>query len=212
MKLLNALLDSSIGRKWVMALTGMGALLFLITHLSGNLLFFRGPEFINHYAEWLHAQPFLPFAEAGLACVFVFHIVFSVLLTIQNVRAKSRGYAVSASAGERTLASKTMIVSGLVILAYILFHVWGMRFGPDSDLTTYDRIVAVLKNPVWNVCYLVGVLFVGLHLSHGASSSVQSLGLRFPQYERLIKMGGSLLALAITLGFASFPAYVWFCL
>ncbi len=210
-KLLNALFESSIGRKWVMAITGIGAMLFLIMHLSGNLLFYLGPETINHYAEWLHSQPFLPFAEAGLGAVFVFHIVFSILLTIQNRKAKGRHYAVSASAGERTLASKSMILSGILILAYILFHVWGMRFGPDSDLLIYDRMVKILKNPLWNLCYLIGILFVGIHLSHGASSSIQSLGLRFPKYERLIKLGGGFFALSITLGFASFPAYIWFC-
>lgn len=195
----------------MMALSGIGAMLFLIVHLGDNLLFYAGPETLNAFAHLLHSLPILPLIEAGLAAVFILHIVFSILVTLENKKARDVPYAVTETAGESTLASRTMMISGFVILLFLLFHLWSMKWSHFSELLAYERIVTVLSNPVYALLYIIGILVVGFHLSHGTSSSLQSMGLRFPQYEKEIKFAGKAFAGFITLGFVSIPIYIQLC-
>ena len=126
MRLAVALVKSSVGRKAVMAVTGAGAIVFLIVHLAGNTKLFNGAPAFDGYAHFLHSLEILPLLELLLGVMFLAHISFGIWLTIQNWTARPSRYAVDRSEGNRSLASSTMIYSGLVILAFMVTHLWAM--------------------------------------------------------------------------------------
>jgi succinate dehydrogenase / fumarate reductase cytochrome b subunit len=201
---LKLLVSSSVGKKLFAAITGMGALLFLITHLGGNLLILFGKSAFNDYAHLLHSFPFLFLIEIGLGATFILHIVFTVMVTLENRRARPLAYDTFKAGGGRTLASSTMIYSGAVILPFILFHIWGMIFSPaaSTEGSIYDVVHAVLK-PIGSLLfYLIGIVSLGLHLSHGISSSFQSMGLNNKSYGPLLKCLGFGCAWFLAGGFA----------
>ncbi|MBI2843241.1 MAG: succinate dehydrogenase cytochrome b subunit [Armatimonadetes bacterium] len=205
--LLVTLIRSSIGRKCIMALTGLGSLGFLFGHLYGNAYVYKGAERFDKYAHHLHELPFLPVIEAGLFAMFAIHITFAVVLTLQNWRARPVNYSMVKSAGGRTVASSTMIYTGLIILAFIVFHIWTVRTG-DESAGEFNMISAILSQPWIVACYVFGVLALGLHLFHGISSTFQSLGLMHPMYDRFVIIVGRIGAVALTVAFASIPLFL----
>lgn len=210
MKMINSLFKSSIGRKWIMSITGLGAFTFLIVHLAENLLFFCGRDTLNKYAEWLHSLPFLPVLELGLASVFTLHIILSIIVTLQNRKARgSQKYLVSNNAGERTLMSQTMMISGAIVLIFILIHVWSMKWSQYSELLCYDRIIAIVTHPFFATVYSIGIFFVGFHLAHGIASAFQSLGLVCDSQRRSLKIFSTLFAALLSLGFFSIIINIW---
>lgn len=207
-KFLVTLLSTTVGRKFVMGLTGLGALGFLAGHLGGNLLYYLGPGPFNDYAARLHALPVLPVIEAKLALLFCVHIAFAVWLTLGNWRARPVRYALDASAGARDLASTTMIWSGLAVLAFMLLHVWGMKFGASSGLPAFDKVTAILGAKGLSLLYMLGVAALAFHLYHGGKSILQTFGLRHPSYDFWADLAGRALCLLLALGFLSLPLYV----
>ena len=129
-EIIRVFIFSSIGRKAVMALTGLGAIGFLFPHLGGNITIVGGEGYFNAYAHHLHSFPLLPLFEAGLAGMFLIHICYGVALTYMNWKARPIGYGMEQNAGGRTLSSGTMIYSGLVILTFILYHLWTVKLNP----------------------------------------------------------------------------------
>lgn len=207
-KFLVTLLTSSIGRKFVMGLTGLGALAFLAGHLGGNLLYYLGPGPFNEYAKRLHDLPFLKVVEAKLALLFCVHIFFAVWLTLDNWRARPTRYALDAPAGGRDLASSSMIWSGLCVLAFMLLHVWGMKFGGASALPAFDKVTAILVAKGLALAYLLGTVALAFHLYHGGKSILQTFGLRHPAYDSWTDLAGRAAGLALAAGFASLPLFV----
>lgn len=195
-----------------MAVTGLGAIGFLIVHMGGNLFIFRGQDQINSYAHHLHSLPFLPVLEVSLFALFAAHIILSIVVTLQNQNARPIRYAVNASAGASNLSSSTMIYSGIAILAFIAFHIWHMKFSHSAHVDEYIKVTSILGHPIITIGYILGILAVGLHLFHGANSAFQSLGLRYPKFDYIVEVGGRVCALTITFGFISIPVYVWFVL
>jgi succinate dehydrogenase / fumarate reductase cytochrome b subunit len=208
MRLTDIIFKTSVGRKWIMALTGMGAVLFLVGHLGGNLFYFFGEGAYNGYAEILHSIPVLPLIQAGLAAMFFIHIVFSLILTIGNKQARKEPYYKDVGAGERNWSSFWMPASGILLLVYLLVHVWNMKMGQFSSQLTYAKVTSLLSSPVFAGIYIGGSFAVAWHLYHGAGSFMQSLGLRFSQYEKGIIYSGRGLAILLALGFASIPVYI----
>lgn len=210
MNALKRLASSSVGKKFFAAITGMGALLFLITHLGGNLILFFGRDAFNNYAHLLHSFPFLFLIEIALGILFILHIVFTVMVTIENRRSRPVAYDTYKAGGGRTLASSTMIYSGSIILPFILFHIWGMKFSAAaSNPQVYDVVHLVLKPVGTLALYLLGITAVGLHLSHGISSSFQSMGLNNKTYGPLLKCVGFGLAWLMAAGFAAIAIFVF---
>jgi succinate dehydrogenase / fumarate reductase, cytochrome b subunit len=205
---LGVFFGTPIGRKTVMALTGAGAAAFLLVHLAGNLVVFKGPGAFGRYAAGLHGFPFLPVLEVGLGLLLIAHVSLGVLLFVQNLLARPTGYASHASAGAKTLASTTMIYTGLATLAFILFHLWTVKFGPGTDRPVYERVERLLRDPLVATAYAAGVVAVGLHLSHGASSALLTLGLRHPLHDPWVDLLGRIGAALMAVGFAS--VVVWF--
>jgi succinate dehydrogenase / fumarate reductase cytochrome b subunit len=202
-------LDSSIGKKIMVALTGLLLCGFLITHLAGNLFLFVGASAFNRYAEFLESQALLPLAEGGLVVLFLIHIALSVRARLINTGARPTGYQVAADKGARTPGSRTMAVSGSLILLFIVIHVATIKYmvGGAKGTTLFSHVTGWFANPLYAGFYVLAMIGLGLHLSHGAQSSFQTLGLNHPRYTPIIRKLGMAFALVIALAFASMPIY-----
>ncbi len=209
-------LGSSIGRKGLMGITGILLSLFLIAHLIGNLLVFAGQDAVNHYAHALKANAaLLWFMRGGLFLVFATHVYLALSLTAENRRARPVKY-VQEHTQVASLASRTMVLTGLLVLAYLIFHLLHLTKGvigheawssklPDGSQDVYTMVVLGFKSPILSGVYLVSMALLYLHLSHGLKSFWQSLGWNHPVYRPLFEKIGTGLAAILVIGFASIP-------
>lgn len=194
-----------------MALTGLGLATYVIFHMVGNLQVFEGPQALNRYAAFLRDMPILLWtARIGLLSIVVLHIVLAIQLSLQNHRARPIGYAIHRYR-QASFASRTMAISGIVLLLFIVFHLLHLTAGvigsPTSDRAdaegyrdVYGKVILAFQNPLIVVLYLLGQLGLGLHLSHAVSSSLQTLGLEHAALDRLFKAAGPAIALLVVLG------------
>jgi succinate dehydrogenase / fumarate reductase, cytochrome b subunit len=201
-------LGTPIGRKTVMALTGAASALFLAFHLVGNLVIFSGSAAYDRYASRLHSVPFLSGMEVTLGVVMVTHVTLGVILFVQNLMARPTAYANRGSAGAKTFASSTMPYTGLVILAFLFYHLWTMKFGPGADLPASERVQRILEDPARAIAYGIGLTAVGFHLSHGATSALLTLGLRHHLHDPWVDVMGRIAATAMSLGFGCIVAWM----
>lgn len=210
--------SSSIGRKAIMAVSGLLMVLFVIGHLLGNLTIFWGPNGINAYAMHLHELvPLVWTARIVMGLAVVLHIVLSIQLTLENRAAKPQKYAVSNSL-RATFASKSMIWTGLILGAFIAYHLLqftfqvtpGLTLGTDAEqrFDVYSMVVGALRHVVVGIVYLVAMVALWLHLSHGIQSVFQTLGLSnavlLPRYET----AGKVLSAIFLVGFGAIPAVI----
>ena len=205
-------LESSIGKKIMVATAGLLLIGFLVTHLAGNLLLFVGGDAFNAYAEALEHNPLLPVAEGGLVFLFVVHILLSARATWANRSARPVGYESYKGKGARTAGSRTMALTGTLILVFIVAHVATFKFkaGGAKGADLYTHVLAWFANPWYAAFYVLAVGGVGLHLSHGVQSAFQTFGVNHPRYTPLVKKAGLALAGLLFLGFASMPIYFGF--
>ncbi|KAB2659777.1 MAG: succinate dehydrogenase cytochrome b subunit [Verrucomicrobia bacterium] len=218
------LFRTSLGKKYIMALTGLGLVVFVVLHLLGNLQFFLGREAINRYGHFLHSTPELLWgSRLGLLALVGLHLWAAIRLSIENRAARPVGYDRNKPMGS-TYASRTMLMSGLIIAFFAIYHllhftvqvpVVNLR-GTDFRLLVdqaqrhdvYQMMVTGFENPAVTVFYLVGVGLLCLHLSHGVSSLFQSLGLRTGKYSPLIKRLGCVISVVLLIGYWSIPLSV----
>jgi len=196
----------------LMALTGLALIGFLIVHLAGNLTFYAdadGTAFDN-YAETLGSNPLIPLAELGLIVLFVAHIVLGIRVTAQNRLARKGGYAVRKAHGGRTPGSSTMVVTGLVILLFLALHLFHFRLQKEEGISFAKLMREELSQPLGAGAYLVGMIALGLHVSHAFKSALQTLGLNHPKYTPILDKVSVALAVIVAVGFASFPIFVFF--
>ncbi len=178
---------SSVGKKYIMAITGFMLGGFLLVHAAGNSSIFFGRHAFNSYAEHLHSLGFLVnIAEIVLLSIFFLHTVTGISLYLHNLAARNNRYAVQKSAGGRTWGSRTMPYTGLAILAFILLHLINVRF-VNQHQPVADIVNAVLTKPLYSLVYGTAMLVVGLHISHGFWSVFQSLGINHPKYNVLLR-------------------------
>lgn len=205
-------LDSSIGKKFMVALAGLLLCGFLVTHLAGNMFLFVGGPAFNHYAELLEANPLIPVAEVGLLVLFLVHIALSVRAKLANASARPVAYAYAADKGARTPGSRTMTVSGSLILVFLIIHVLTVKYrvGGSKGPDLFAHLTGWFANPLYSGFYVLALVGVGLHLSHGVQSAFQTFGLNHPRYTPLIKKAGLAFALIVGLTFASMPIYFGF--
>lgn len=217
---------STVARKILLAITGLGLSLFVVGHLAGNLLLFVSPEAFNSYSNHLISLgPFLVVIELALLAVFLIHIFTAVLTTWKNWKSRENRYAVTGSRGgpsRMTLASKTMIWSGLVILVFLVVHIVTLKYGPGMEqgyVTTIDGeqvrdlyrlVVELFANPLYTLFYVVSMAFLGFHLSHGLWSAVQSLGGFHRRLTPIIYGFGFAAAVAFGVGFLVIPVWFYF--
>ncbi len=220
MNRISAFSSSSIGRKYIVAVTGLVLILFVVGHLLGNLQIFLGPDWINSYAEHLRALgPLLWVVRIGLLVTVVLHIYFTIRLAIDNRRARPQRY-VQKDCVKATFASRSMALSGLVVLAFILFHlahftvrVTDPRFAllKNDPLNRYDvfsMMVYGFQNYFVSGFYVLGLFLLTLHLTHGTSSFFQSLGLNDKKLTPRLAWAGRVVAWAIFVGYTSIPVAV----
>ncbi len=203
--------QSSIGKKALMSLTGLALIGFLFVHLAGNLTYFADSsgETFDHYAETIESNPLLPLAEGGLIVLFLVHIGMAFRVTLQNKAARKHRYAVAASHGGRTAGSRTMVLTGILILAFLILHLIHFRLQKDSIDSFAAAIKMELSKPLGAGAYVIGILALGIHLSHAFKSAMQTLGLNHPKYTPILEKVGLLIAVVLTLGFLSFPILVF---
>jgi succinate dehydrogenase / fumarate reductase, cytochrome b subunit len=214
------ILSSSVGTKLLIGLTGLGLFVYMVVHVAGNVIIFAGPEAFNEYSHILISNPLILPIEIGLLLVFLLHIYQTVTMWTKNKAARPVAYEKKELAGHtsrKSLASSTMIASGLIILVFVIIHVKQFKFGTfylvpgsDSIRDLYRTEVEVFRNPLWMVFYVLGTLLVGLHLRHGISSAFQSLGLDHPRYTRRLVWWGIALAVVIAGGLGVIPVWVYF--
>jgi len=202
-------LGSAIGKKLMMAVTGLGFIGFLKVHLAGNLNLYGGKDAFNSYAERLHALgPLVTVFEVGLLTLALIHVLTGLILYLGNWRARPTRYIVSASAGGRTLGSRTMPYTGLIILLFVVYHLSNFHFVDKTGTTIYSIVQGAFKNPVTVAIYIVAMVAVAIHVNHGFWSLFQTIGANHPKYMPAIRLIGLLLSLGFGIGFGFLPIYV----
>jgi succinate dehydrogenase / fumarate reductase cytochrome b subunit len=206
-----ALLRSSIGRKALMALTGLALIGFLVVHLVGNLTLLadRDGATFNAYAHAIETNPLLPAAEIGLIALFLVHIALGIRQALAQREARPQRYRQFESHGRRKLATSSMLVTGLIVLVFLVIHVADFRLARRDPEGLAAMVVRRLREPTGAAVYLLGVLALGVHLWHAFQSLFQTLGLRHPRYTPLIERAGMGVSVVLALGFALLPVYTW---
>lgn len=205
--------DSTVGKKIVMAATGLIWVGFLVVHMAGNLLAYAGRESLNHYAKLLRTIPELLWvARIVLLVAFVLHVISALALTQQSRSARPIGYAVR-EPQVSTFASRTIRWGGVLILVFLVYHILHMTLGvvhpAFRELMPYDNIVSgftMQKGAA--LFYIFMMMVIGLHLYHGTWSSIRTLGIARPQVQPLKRRLALGLAVVVWLGFTLVPVGV----
>jgi succinate dehydrogenase / fumarate reductase cytochrome b subunit len=215
-------LNSSIGRKAIVAVTGIGLLLFIIGHLLGNLTFFAGAHAMNSYALHLHdLGPLLWIARIGLIAAVALHVYFTMLLWKENHAARPEKYLYR-NRVRSTVFARTMRLTGLIVFAFVVFHLshftWRIIDRSYGSLETYvdgrpahdvyRMVVAGFTIPWVSAFYVFSLAVLAMHLSHGIASLFQTLGFNNQQLRPRFEVAGRTLAWALFAGFSSIPIAV----
>ncbi len=213
---------STIGRKTLVAITGLMLFGFVIMHLAGNLLIYQGPAALNEYAAFLKSKPAVVWAgRIGLLGALSVHLWGTLSLAARNRSARPVGYRMRRTIVS-TLSSRTMVLTGFTILAFVVYHLLHFTVGvthPDHHAlveatatgTRHDvfaMVVAGFREPVVASIYIVAQVMLAVHLSHGVASTVQTLGFNHPTFTPLVKRGGITVAVLLALGNGSIPIAV----
>lgn len=225
-KLLTAL-TSQVGRKLLTGITGVLLVLYVIAHLTGNLsLLSSDPNAFNKYGAFLHSFGTLFYLiEIGLALVILIHAYIGISIAIRKRKARKQGYQVYNSKGgpsKQSLSSRTMIITGSILLLFLVIHVAQFRFGPgvrDGYSVTVDGKVMhdlrritfeTFAHEGWVIFYVGVMLLLGFHLRHGIWSMLQSLGAMRPSYSPLIYGLALILGILLAIGFLLLPIWIHF--
>ncbi|WP_409062903.1 succinate dehydrogenase [Streptomyces sp. SYP-A7185] len=211
--------DSSVGKKTVMAVSGLIMLLYLIAHMIGNLKIFFGPEEINHYAHWLRTvgEPFMHYEwtlwliRVVLVAAVVAHATSAYQLSRRDIKARPTKY-VHKKAGT-SFATRTMRWGGIILALFIVWHILDLTTGTVhpggyEHLHPYQNIIDTFSTWYGNVIYIVAVVALGFHVRHGLWSAAQTLGAGKASRDRALKIIANGLALVLTAGFVVVPVAV----
>ncbi|TAK17450.1 MAG: succinate dehydrogenase cytochrome b subunit [Acidobacteria bacterium] len=213
------MLGSSVGNKLLLGLTGLALFGFLLFHLFGNLLGFLGPEIYNEHAHALISNPLIIPAEFGILAIFLTHIYKAVVNYWKNRAARPVAYGVKKWAGgpsRKSVGSTTMIWTGLSVLIFVAIHLKLFKYGPvyfeagTGVRDLYRLLIDDFRRPGIVAGYVLAMFLLGLHLRHGISSSIQSLGLMPESWTARILRAGIVLAILIAGLFAVIPVAVYF--
>lgn len=211
--------QSSIGRKQIVATTGLLLIIFIIFHLIGNLLFFGGPDLYNGYAAFLaKMHPGLYVIEAVLALIILSHIFMTYVLVYQNIKARPVTYRLISPKAERSFAAQIMPYTGTVVLFFIFYHLWDFTFTPHNGSQSvlndnvnyglYGLVYHSFTDWVHSTIYIIAMACIGFHLSHGFESFCQTYGLIHPKYVPRVRFFSNLLGILVGWGFSIIPLYV----
>ena len=211
--------SSTISTKLLIALTGLALFLYLILHLAGNLLLLLGATTYNGYAAMLLSNPLLVPVEIGLVAIFVIHVYKTVVMWWNNRKARPDPYYRKQWAGytsRKSVASSTMIYTGLITLIFIVLHVKMFKYGdvrlvgPNHEEDLFTLVTTTFHDPLWVAFYELCLVLLGFHLWHGFSSAFESLGVHDSDSNRGIVRLGKVLAIIIGGGFFFIPLWVYF--
>jgi succinate dehydrogenase / fumarate reductase, cytochrome b subunit len=219
-------IHSSIGKKWIVALTGLVLVGYVLAHMVGNLQIFLPDhgDHINQYGAFLHSLgPLLWIIRGFLLACFILHIGFTIQLAIENRRARPQRYE-APRYREASWAGRSMVMSGLIVLCFVIFHILHFTAnkivpefasmkeqlpGGGERHDIYRMVVTGFQNPWACGFYILGMILLSMHLSHGFGSLVQTFGLNSSKLEPWLINGGRLLAIIICAGYISIPIAVW---
>lgn len=200
---------SSIGKKLLMAVTGLSFCAFLTAHLIGNLTLYAGSDAFNSYAEHLHSiGPLITVAEIGLLFFGIIHVTTGLFLFFQNLSARPGRYEVNKTAGGRTIGSATMPYTGLILIAFITLHLVNFHFIDKTGTTIFEIVRNAFDKPAYIVIYVFAVITAAFHVSHGFWSAFQTLGINHPKYMPFIRKAGIAFSLIVGLGFGFIPVFI----
>lgn len=224
MNWLTDMLTSTLGRKVIMALTGIFLILFLAVHLAGNLqlLLGDGGKAFNIYAEFMSSNGLIQFISKGNFFFIILHVITSVLLVRKNKAARPVSYSVPVKSDTSAWSSRNMGILGTLVLVFLVIHLKGfwyeMHYGNIPTLNydgadtrdIYTVVDAVYAQWYWVLIYVVSMIAVGFHLSHGFQSAFQTLGLNHIKYSPIIKFVGTAFAILVPAAFAVIPLIMHF--
>lgn len=210
-----------------MAITGLLLILFVIVHLLGNLSIFAGAKAFNSYSHFLISTgPGVIIAEIGLLLIFIIHVIYATAVYLENRAARPEKYKKLKSKGDpskKTLASVSMIFTGLTLLVFIVLHVKTFKYGPgiaEGYAVSYSAghqirdlhrlVVEVFHKPLYVIWYVFALVLMGFHFRHGFWSAFQSLGVAHPKYTQIIYSFAFVLAALLAIGFIFIPVLVYF--
>ena len=212
------LFSSSLGKKYLMAITGLFLCSFLVIHFLGNIALFTDPVQFNEYTRFMSSNPIIRVMEIVLVTGFLTHIVDAIILTRANKKAQPVKYAMNKN--KSSWYSRNMGLTGSVILAFLILHLqsfwYEYKFGEvlmtvDSNGDPIKDMFTIVKTAFsewwYSAIYVLAMILLGSHLNHGFQSAFQSVGLRHKKYTPTIKMLGTGFSISITVGFISFPIY-----
>ncbi|MEO0350119.1 MAG: succinate dehydrogenase cytochrome b subunit [Cyanobacteria bacterium P01_A01_bin.15] len=212
--------QSSIGKKLITATTGLALATFVIIHMVGNLVFLASTDGYNQYGYIIERLgPLLWLIDLLLLGFVTFHILVGVQIFLGRLRARPQGYATYASAGPpsyQTLSSRTMIVTGLVLGSFLIWHLFTFKFGvrytvPGSEMRDLSRLVVeTFQQPLYAFSYTGIMLMLASHLRHGLWSALQSLGALNAAVRPVAYAASLMLAVGIALGFVVLPLGIYF--
>jgi succinate dehydrogenase / fumarate reductase cytochrome b subunit len=213
MGLLTDVYASSIGKKLTVGLTGALLCAFLVVHLVGNLLLFKGDggASFDAYAEFLPSLTIIRVIEWGLFGIFLLHAVTGLLFWTRNRSARPEGYAVNRKNENSDPFSRMMFLTGSIVFIFLVIHLktfWvPARFGETGQFSMYSIVTGAFSSPVYVGFYVVAMVLLAFHLRHGFQSAMQTFGLRNRKYTGLIDLAGMIFWLAIPVSFATIPIY-----
>lgn len=212
-------IKSTIGSKQVIGLTGLGLSLFVLSHMAGNMLILVSPQAYNEYGHALVSNPLIYVAEAGLVAIFLGHIALATRLACLNLKARDSRYAVLPHGEKGTsLIRRTLWAQGLLILVFTVLHLITFKYGTPYTVNyghgeirdLHKLVIEIFQQPGYLAWYLVCLVVLFFHLSHGVASSLQTLGLHHPRYQCGIKTASWVYAALVGGGFIVQPLYVFF--
>src|SRR6056297_808337 len=216
-----SVIQSSVGRKIIMALTGIVLIAFICVHLLGNSSIFIGPDALNAYAQKLHSLgPVVWIFRLVMLFVFVVHIIFGIQLSLENSAAKP-DKNIQIKRLRTGFAAQTMVISGLVLLAFVVYHILhftvrvpGMgvyEMNPATDMVNvYTMVVSGFHQAFTVLLYVVGMIFLALHVSHGFQSFFQTLGLNNDRSLPVFGTISKLVSVVLLIGYISIPVLILF--
>jgi len=209
------LLRTSVGRKLLVGVAGLALGVFVVVHLLGNLLVFKGQKAMNEYSFWLNSHPAIWILRAGLLAALVAHVQMGTMLTLRNRAARPQRYRIQSTV-QADPATRHMMLTGVLIFTFIVYHLLHLTFGvvppnvhgavdPDGLADVYTSVVLSFHNPWVAGAYVLAIGALGLHLSHASLSVLQTIGFHHESYERVTTLAARAIVLLLVLGFWSIP-------
>lgn len=207
---------SSILRKQIVAVTGLLLVGFVFGHLLGNFLIFVGESAFNAYAQKLQdLGPALYGIEAILLLIFLVHVTLTLSLVWENFQARPDRYAVSISTSKRSLATRIIPITGILVFSFIAWHLLDLKFSEHHGMVAgleskglYARVYEAFSSPAHSLLYILAMIALGMHLSHAIQSFIQTLGLCNQKVQPVIMKISLVIGIAVAVLFSSIPIYI----